>query len=144
MQIKNFQGGLSPARSSGANAVSTNKSTGKIDFDESKANPAAKITAAAEEGRIQHRREQCDYKNINVLNLQRHIGDMHQSFLPPRQQTEGKKRKGRKRSFGSKRKKTARKSDNVESWRRVKRERILELCPISSDFVQSLTLPPLL
>ena len=146
-------GELAQEVSPGTNAGSTNilMETGLNDFGEkiaqifgeTRASPATneKNTAAGEES-VFHGCEECEYKSLHVHNLQRHMENMHKSVPHKRKQKEGEKKKGEKRT---KRKKMEDKDGNrnKEGWRVVKRERILELAPISSDYIQSLTLPPL-
>ena len=147
-------GELAQEVSPGTNVGSTNISveTGSNDFGEKIAqifseiiaSPVAneKNTATGEES-VLHGCEECEYRSMHVHNLQRHMENMHKSVPHKRKQKEGQNKKGERRT---KRKKMEDKkgNGNEEGWKVVKRERILELAPISSDYIQSLTLPPLL
>ena len=83
-----------------------------------------------------HGCEECEYKSKHVRNLRRHIENRHKSLPEKRKQRDGEKTKVEKSAkLGG---------QGNEGWRAVKKERILELDPISSDYIQSLTLPPLL
>ena len=113
-------------------------------FSEIIASPVAneKNTAAGEES-VLHGCEECEYRSMHVHNLQRHMENMHKSVPHKRKQKEGeKKKKGKKRTKRDKRE-DEEGNGKEEGWKVVKRERILELAPIYSDYIHSLTLPPL-
>ena len=150
------QGELAEEVSPGTNpgAGSTNilvGGTGLKDFGEKIAKIFGGITVnpvtngcekktAGEDSGVLHGCEECEYRSKHVRNLQRHMENMHKSIPGKRKQREGEKKRGQKRAkLGAKGKR-----ERNEGWRVVKRERILELAPISSDYIQSLTLPPLL
>ena len=115
-------------------------------FGESRASPVSnrceKNTRAEEEEGVYHECEECEYRSRHNQNLQRHMANMHNSILDERKRKKDEKKKGEKMA---KRKKMEEKEENGnEEWRVVKRERILELAPKSSDYIQSLTMPHLL
>ena len=94
---------------------------------------ASSFTAAAREGSAFHRCEKCEYRSMQVRDLQRHMENRHKSLPEKRKGTEGEKNRVEKRAKP--------RGQGSEGWKAVKKERILELAPISSDYIQSLTLP---
>ena len=121
--------------SPGTNAAgSTNllARTGLNDFGEK----IAQIFGESCGKNVFHGCEECEYRSKYAQNLQRHMENRHKSLPEKRKQRGGEKMKVQKSAkLGG---------QGNEGWRAVKKERILELDPISSDYIQSLTLPPLL
>ena len=115
--------------------------TGLNDFGEkiAKIFGVVKNTASATEESVFHECDECEYKSMHVRNLQSHMENRHKALLEER---EGEKNEGKKRAKqGNKRRRN--RGEGNEGWKAVKKERILELAPLSSDYIESLTLPPL-